>query len=147
MAHATPVCRWVDERGQSQISDIVPEKFRQSATCSDSRQYELSPQQQSEADQRAADQQESARQRMADELAKEKDAPPATVAAAAAPRAKRPLELITESTDCATRWRIYDESVTCFGPFRTTQGAIKPEGFAQCRDIANPEVRCGLRRD
>jgi hypothetical protein len=42
-------------------------------------------------------------------------------------------------------WRIYDESVECFGPYRTTRGATKPEGFDRCNVVSSPEAKCGPR--
>jgi hypothetical protein len=58
---------------------------------------------------------------------------------------KRPSESVTEATDCPTWWRIYDESVECFGPYRTTRGATKVEAFDKCNVIASPEPKCGPR--
>jgi hypothetical protein len=59
----------------------------------------------------------------------------------------RPAQTVTERTDCATSWRLYDESLACFGPFQTVRGAIKAEAFDVCKVVANPEPRCGRRRD
>jgi hypothetical protein len=58
---------------------------------------------------------------------------------------KRPTEVVTDATDCATWWRIYDASVECFGPYRTTRGATKVEAFDKCNVIASPEPKCGPR--
>jgi hypothetical protein len=63
------------------------------------------------------------------------------------PAPKRPAEPVTDRTDCATRWRLYDESLACFGPFQTTRGAIKPEAYEVCNVIVSPESRCGRRRE
>jgi hypothetical protein len=60
---------------------------------------------------------------------------------------KRPLERITEATDCPTRWRLYDESTDCFGPYQTTHGATRVEAFDACNVIESPEPLCGLRSD
>lgn len=64
---------------------------------------------------------------------------------ASKPGAKRPTANVTADTDCATWWRIYDESVECFGPFQTTRGATKPEGFDRCNVVVSPEPKCGPR--
>ena len=58
---------------------------------------------------------------------------------------KRPAEVVTEATACSTWWRICDESVECFGPYRTTRGALKAEAFDTCNVVASPEPECGLR--
>lgn len=42
-AGATSVCRWVNESGRTQIAEVVPEKCRKVAVCTDSRKYGLSP--------------------------------------------------------------------------------------------------------
>ena len=60
---------------------------------------------------------------------------------------KRPTETVNDSTDCTTWWRLYDESAECFGPFRTTRGAIKPEAFDSCNVIPSPDLKCGPRRN
>jgi hypothetical protein len=39
---ATSLCRWVDESGRTQIAEVVPEKYRKVAVCTDSQKYELS---------------------------------------------------------------------------------------------------------
>ena len=52
--HAADVFRWVDENGRTQISDMVPEKYRKSAVKIDSYRYELSAEQRAEVDARAA---------------------------------------------------------------------------------------------
>jgi hypothetical protein len=60
---------------------------------------------------------------------------------------KRPVEQVTESTDCATWWRLYRESQECFGPFHTVGGGLKPEAFDHCNEIPSPELKCGPWRD
>ena len=147
VAHGASICRWVDERGQTQMSDIVPEKYQRSATCSDSKKYELTPAQQREAEQRAAEQPSRAQQDMADPPGNVLPSPQGATEAGSRPKVKRPTEVITDTMDCQTRWRIYDESVACFGPYRTTRGATKPEGFDQCNEIPSPEISCGPRRN
>lgn len=144
---ATPLCRWVDETGRTQISDVVPEKYRRTASCPDSQAYQLTPEQRQEAERRAADETARAgRQATATPTAQESSAS-AAAAAASRPAAKRPTEAVDDSTDCATWWRIYDESAECFGPFRTTRGGIKPEAFDRCNVVPSPEVKCGPRRN
>ncbi|MDI1246184.1 MAG: hypothetical protein PSV24_12355 [Rhodoferax sp.] len=147
LAQSTSICRWVDESGRTQLSDVVPEQYKKLATCIDSRKYELSPQQQREAESRAAEQKKRALQDAAVPPGGVDASPPVTTGAESLPNAKRPTEAITETTDCASRWRIYDESAACFGPYKTTQGAIKPEGFDHCNDIPSPEITCGPRRN
>jgi hypothetical protein len=149
-ARSAIICRWVDDGGRTHASDVVPEKYKDSATCSDAPQHELSPLQQEESDNRKAEAQNRKRLEWAQPPATAASSEGAAAASVAQPGekgAKRPTEVITDSTDCPTRWRIYDESAACFAPYRTARGAIKPEGFDRCIEIPNPEPQCGPRRD
>lgn len=147
MANATPICVWLDDVGRTQYASVVPEQYKAVATCTDSQRYELSPEQQRAAEHAKAAREDIARAHI--EAAKRfaasaSSAPPVTETA---PRAltKRPAEVVTEDTDCTTWWRLYDESAECFGPFRTTGGAIKVEAFNVCNVVPSPEPKCGLR--
>ena len=137
-AGATSICQWVNESGRTQMAEVVPEKYRAVATCTDSQKYELSPEQRQAAEQRVAEDRARAPAVRASSAAR-----PARAASQAG--AKRPTEVVTDSTDCPTSWRIYDESVECFGPYRTTRGATKAEGFDKCNVVASPEPKCGPR--
>ncbi len=152
-AWATPICHWVDASGRAQYSDQVPKDYQATAICTDSARDALSPEQQEEALQRQADlravQERSTVEADARMKAETQALPPVTPASAAPgsnPVVKRPTQRITDSTDCTTRWLIYQESIDCFGPFRTTRGATKPEGFDACNVIQSPEVLCGPMR-
>ena len=146
---ATAICRWLDEDGRTQLSDTVPPRYRNQATCTDSQRYELTPEQQRAAQQQAADDRARARARegRAQVPAARASAPLRPAPAARAPLAKRPATVPTDTTDCPTSWRLYDESAECFGPYRTTRGAIKVEAFDVCNVVPSPELRCGPRRD
>ena len=146
-AGATSICRWVDERGRTQLAEVVPEKYKKVAICTDSRRYELSAEQRQAAERRVAEDKARARQAAAQPPANGASSAPRPASAASHPGAKRPTEVVTDATDCPTWWRIYDESVECFGPYRTTRGATKREGFDQCNVVASPEPKCGPRVD
>lgn len=142
---ATSICRWVDERGRTQIAEVAPERYKKAAICTDSRRYELSAEQRQAAERRVAEDKARARQAAAKPPANGASSSPRPARAASQPGARRPTEIVTDATDCPTSWRIYDESVKCFGPYRTTRGATKPEGFEKCNVVASPEPRCGPR--
>lgn len=144
-AGATSICRWVNESGRTQIAEVVPEKYRKVAVCTDSQRYELSPAQRRAAEQRAADIKARAGRAMAQAPSNRASAPSSPARAASPSSAKRPTEVVTDDTSCPTWWRIYDESVECFGPYRTTRGATKPEAFDKCRVVPSPEPKCGPR--
>ncbi len=146
-AGATAICRWVDETGRTQFAEVAPDKYKKGAVCTNSQRYELT-----------AEQRQAAERKVASDKAKARRAavrPPADAASgargparvASQPSAKRPSEVMTEATDCSTWWRLYDESVECFGPYRTTRGATKVEAFDHCNVIASPEPKCGPRNN
>jgi hypothetical protein len=149
---ATSICHWVDASGRTQYSDQVPEAYQAKAICIDSARDALSPEQQQDALQRQADLRAAQERSSAEADARLKGEAQALPRAAPAsatgsnPVVKRPTQRITDSTDCTTRWLIYQESIDCFGPFRTTRGATKPEGFEVCNVIESPEVLCGPMR-
>ena len=142
---AGDIYRWVDEQGRTHWSDVVPEKYRNSATRVDTRQYELTPEQQREAQERA--ERERARSSVSPEPPAKAAPAPATPPAPAPAVVKRPAQRVTESTDCATWWRLYRESQECFGPFHAVGGGLKPEAFDHCNEIPSPELQCGPWRD
>jgi hypothetical protein len=144
-ADATPICRWVNDSGRTQIAEVVPEKYRKLAVCTDSQKYELLPEQRRAAEQRVADDRARAQKAAVKPPSDPASSAPRPARAASQPGAKRPTEFVTADTDCTTWWRIYDESVECFGPYRTTRGATKPEGFDRCNVVASPEPKCGPR--
>jgi hypothetical protein len=141
---ATLICRWVDEKGRTQIADVVPHKYAEVATCTDTEQYELTAEQRREAEQRTAAERSKIRADKAKPPKKTASSATRAMDAASQPSAKRPSEVVTDATDCPTWWRIYDESSECFGPFKTPHG-IKPEAFEKCNEVSNPEPKCGLR--
>lgn len=128
--HAGDIYRWVDDNGRVQLSDTVPEKFKKSATRIDSRQYELTPQQRAEANARA--EREKARTAQAAAQARAAEAAAATRAASAASAAKAAAKPAPPPTDCATLHARYVASANCFGPFRNTNGSMKPGAFETC---------------
>ena len=142
---ATPICRWVDEKGRTQIAEVVPEKYRQVASCTDSQKYELSTEQRRAAEQRLTEDRERARKGAVKPPGERGSSAPRPPSAASQPGVKRPTEVVTDSTNCETWWRIYDESVECFGPYRTTRGATKVEAFDACNVVPSPESKCGPR--
>jgi Domain of unknown function (DUF4124) len=143
-AHAAAIYRWVDENGRTHVADVVPEKYRATATRIDSGQYEVSPAQRKEAEARAARDKALAASQAA---ARRSPAASAPAAKASTPTsARRPAQGVTEATDCDTWRRLYRESEDCFAPYRSTRGGIKPEAFEACNPIPSPELKCGPLR-
>lgn len=144
-AGATSICRWVDQTGRTQLAEVVPDKYKKVAVCTDSQQHELSAAQRRAAEQRVAQDRARARQAAVKPPAEGPSSSPRPAGSASSPDAKRPIEVVTDATDCPTWWRIYDESVECFGPYRTTRGATKAEAFDRCIVVPSPEPKCGPR--
>jgi hypothetical protein len=144
-ANATPLCVWMDDTGRTQVTSVVPDPYKAVATCTDSQKYELSPQQQRAAEKAKAAREDRARL----DASKLPESPPSfaphVAGTASQPVARRPVEVVTEATDCPTWWRLYDESAACFGPYRTTRGATRVEAFEVCNVIPSPEPKCGPR--
>ena len=152
-AIASPICRWTDHTGRTHFAQVVPDHYKTMAICTDSQTYELSPARKREAQQRLAQDRARARSDAAQPAAQSASSAPLAssaprpAGAASQVRAKRPAQTVTDATDCPTWWRLYDESVECFGPFRTTRGAIKVEALDVCNVVASPEPKCGPRRN
>ncbi len=144
-AQAAVIYRWVDENGRTHVSDVVPEKYKKSAKRIDSGKSEIPPEQRQEAERDAAKE-----KALADEAAKRRQnaevAQPAN-AASQAVVSKRPAQGVTDSTDCETWRRLYQESMECFGPYRTARGATKAEAFEKCNPIPSPDLKCGPLRE
>jgi hypothetical protein len=144
-AGATSICRWVDESGRTQMAEAVPEKYKKVATCTDSQKYEPSPEQRQAAERRAAEDKARASQAPAKPLVERDSSAALPTRPASQASAKRPTEVVTDATDCPTWWRVYDESLECFGAFRTTRGGTKDEAFDKCNVVRSPELKCGPR--
>ncbi len=133
--------RWVDDQGRVHYSDAVPNKYKERA-----RLVDLQPSEPSEEDRRRAlEQLERAREKA---RAADRSAKPASAASAPKPERspvtnkKRPDRVPTDDTDCQTWQRLYEESMECFGPYRTATGGIKPEAFKRCTEFPELPSRC-----
>ena len=144
-AQSAVIYRWVDEQGRTQVSDVVPEKYRKSAVRIDSSGSDVSPEQRQQAERAAAKNKALAEDTTARRQSAQAIPPPSTASQAAA--LKRPAQGVTDATDCDTWRRLFRESEACFGPFRTRNGATKAEAFEKCNQIPSPELKCGLVRE
>lgn len=134
--HAADVYRWVDELGRVHFSDSVPDRYRDQATKLDTRPSELSDAQRKEAEARAVQAQVQA----AEAAAAKARATPAAALSVPMAKASAPAP---KATDCATLHRLYQESLDCFGPYRTVHGTTKAEAFDKCSVVADPTPQCG----
>lgn len=136
-AEATSICRWIDENGQVQFADIVPDRYKGIVTCT----HSLTP----DATGKVHAVTEGANNRYGKVSAPQPAASNAAAPPVASPlpAAKQPAETETESTDCKTWWRLFDESGACFARFRTTRGGVKAEAFERCNKVPSPQEKCG----
>jgi hypothetical protein len=143
-AVAATVYRWVDDQGRVHYSDVVPERYRSTARPVDAPAAEPTAEQRQDALERARSERERAAAPSIDRAGPAASAPPSS--AASAPPVKRPAQVPNDQTDCETWQRLYEESIECFGPFRTVRGGIKPEAFEVCNVVrAPPPDRCRMR--
>jgi hypothetical protein len=142
-AAGAAVYRWVDDQGKVHYSEVVPQRYQGVAKRMDAPANEPSAEQRREALARA--QQEATRAAdMASERAADRQHLPArTPVAVDAPKpaGTRPAQTPNDQTDCKTWQRLYEESIDCFGPYRTVGGGIKPGAFEACNVVAEPPPR------
>lgn len=139
---ATTIYKWVDQNGQTQMSDVVPEAYRNAAVKIDSSKYELSDAQREEANNRLkAEVARAAAAAAARQKAKASAEAAGSPPPAISKQASRPAD--AGATDCATLYRLYFESQACFGPYRIASGGIKGEAYAHCTERTNPSYKCG----
>jgi hypothetical protein len=127
------IYRWTDEDGKIHLADTVPQRYKASAQRIDSRQFELTPQQQREAEARLA------RDRRTLAASPVPASQPAAIAVAPAP----PPGASSAARDCESLQREYRESLECFAPFVNANGSLKPEAFTTCKSVVNPTLACG----
>mgnify|MGYP001764532594 CR=1 FL=1 len=142
-AVAGTVYRWVDEQGKVHYSDLVPERYRNTAKPVDAPPAEPTPEQQRAALERAQSEKAKALAPSVGRSGPTESAQPAS--AASAPSRKRPPQVPNDQTDCDTWQRLYMESIDCFGPYRTVRGGVKPEAFEVCNVVREPPpTRCRM---
>lgn len=151
---ATDIYRWVDEQGRTHMADAVPERYKASASKTNSKRFEVSQSDHlaalariaKERDRLAAEQAEQARaeaaRRARAEAAQRSSAPVSGSAASrAASRSGKP-----SAPECAGLWREYFKSQECFAPYHLSGGGIKVEAFDHCTQIVSPMQQCGLAK-
>ena len=140
LAGAATIYRWTDEQGKTHYTEIVPPQHQKTAKPLSPPATDPSAAQQRDAQDRAARLKSQATESRRAAPQPESAAPPAS--AASAPAAKRPRQVPDEQTDCRTWARLYQESLDCFGPYRTARGAMREEAFTHCTPVLAPPSRC-----
>jgi len=138
--HAATIYRWIDDQGKTHYSEQVPQQYQQAARPLAPGAADPTPAQRQGAQARAA-----LDKRRAAEIGRPASQPilaPTPAVAASAPPVKRPAHAPNADTSCETWARLYQESLDCFGPYRTTRGATRPEAFDHCTPVDEPASRC-----
>jgi hypothetical protein len=131
--HAMDIYRWVDDVGETHMSDRVPEKYKAVATRIDSKKFDIT-----DADRMQANESATRNKLLAESKPADAVAEPAVL------NAPKPVDPTPQST-CSQKWDAYYSSQECFAPFRvlTPSGSkIRPEGFHQCQIVESPVKTC-----
>ena len=138
-AHAATIYQWVDENGRTQLSDIVPSRYKDVATKVDTSASRVSEKQRQKALERVArekQQVEAVNRVRVEDAAKTGD----TSAASQSP----PPLVDSKNADCEQLMRAYRESQECFAPYMRVEGGIREEAYKYCTSVPDPSIRCGL---
>ena len=155
---AADIYRWVDDQGQTQMSDVVPEKYRDKATRINSKKYELTSDQKADARdravyeaQRARDEKEIRRQAQYEDQARERERRYLANQELARARAKANQSSSSDGArnNCEELWRRYNDGVACFSRFAAGNVGggsvrIRPEAYQFCTDAPLPPSSCPL---
>jgi len=135
MSQPQGIWKWTDERGRIHYADVVPEKYRSVAKP-------VAP----DTARPSAQERQAALARAAADKSRASSAVAPSPIPAAAPSTpatqRRPARGPDPDADCETWTRLYEESLECFGPFRTAHGATRPEAFEHCTPVDAPPSRC-----
>jgi hypothetical protein len=128
-AHAGDIYRWVDDQGVTQMGDTVPPAYKSRAKVIGSTESSIDPQQQKDAQARAAE--DAARLK---QLEASKPSVPSTPQPAATPQPR------SAGTDCASLFAAYRASQACYAPYVTVNGL---KGNNNCTPLPDPSSQCG----
>jgi hypothetical protein len=137
-AHAADVYRWVDAQGRTQLSDRVPDEYKNSATRIDTSASQLTPAQQREAQERAAQEKVRAAE-AAEREARVRVAQPAQPSASAGAAPSR-------DNGCAAARLKFQQNANCLAGYKIANGGFKPGAFETCGpSVPAPPEQCGLK--
>ncbi len=146
-AYAVDIYRWVDERGQHQMSDRVPEKYRDAAVRIDSRRFELTPAQRVEAEARSSQVRDriaggNAEREVKEQRQRQLESEAAELAKAQTSNRKQ-SGLDPGAQSCKDQWREYMDRMGCYVPYIIGTGGLRP-GWEKCIDAKSPSPACQL---
>ena len=139
-AHAATIYQWVDDQGHTQLSDIVPSRYKDVAIKVDTSASRVSEKQRQEALERVAKEKQqvkSANRARVEDAAKAGDT---------STLPQRPSPLVdSKNADCEQLMRAYRESQECFAPYMRVEGGTREEAYKYCTSVPDPSSRCGLQ--
>lgn len=140
--------RWVDERGQQQMSDMVPDKYRDVAVKVNTRKVELTPEQQREAQTRSTQERDRASNVKATQEAKEqrqrqREAEAEALAKAQTVGGNSPGSKLPAG-NCTEQWREFWEKTSCYLPYRNRDGGLRPGWEQNCANMQSPAPVCQI---
>jgi len=144
---AATIYRWTDDQGKTHYSEVVPDRYQKNAKPLVQDTSTPTPEQQREAQERAAKQKTQAEQaaRPASKPSASASASPQSRPTPSISPKKRPTQVPNAQTDCETWVRLYKESSDCFAPYRTVHGKTRGEAFKYCTAVDEPPIRCRWR--
>ncbi len=138
-AWAVDIYKWEDEKGQVFVSDVVPNKYKKTATRIEVRSNESAVPTPTPTPTPAA------KKAVTGPAASPAPAAANTPQSAPKPAIKPATDLREqEATDCETLQRLYRESQDCFAPFRNATGGIKAEAYEKCKERPEPTEKCPI---
>jgi hypothetical protein len=132
--YAADIYQWVDESGRTQISDVVPARYKNVATRIDTSASKVTERQRQEALKRAARERQLA------------DRPPAKAAKPDGPVVGQTRTEGDGGSDCEKKLRAYRASQECFAPFITRFG-MHGDAEKYCTAVPDPTPECGIPRE
>lgn len=121
------IYQWQDEKGRQYFGEEVPARYQKKAKPVQSGPLNLMKAQKVEPSRTPA------------------AAGPATASTGAPPPTTPSATGTSDEERCRVAQQRYLDSQACFARFRLSNGAVRPEAFEQCQDIAAPQG-CGLNR-
>ena len=128
---APTIKRWVDERGVVHFSDAPPPSSARANVTEIAKVPPLTPAEQAKA--------RDLMSQYEQQLAKV-PAAPASSPAASAPQPRRPVAAAPSGNQsCAAQWDRYGAAYRCLDGFRAAKGVVRPEAFAVCPVVKEPD--------
>lgn len=127
--YAAGIYKWVDEKGAVHYGDIVPEKYKHTATEETELEDVAPPIDEAEAIQKRE------RAKAVLERPPLKDKPASNPTPDAADSGTNDA---SSKEACEQQWKQYIDSLECFAPYRNALGGIKAEAYNYCTEVAKP---------